>query len=295
MSREDDAREIRIADGDLAVRVSRLGGAVTSAQFRGHEFLVAAGGAKCGAACFPLVPFGNRVDHNAMTVDGRDYRFRPNTADPFYLHGDGWLGLWQVERQGARDVELSFLHEADDLSPYRYKASQTIAISGRELALALSVMNLGQASLPFGLGFHPFFPSTPGTRLEAAAGAFWSERDGHLPGVRCPIPAEMDFATGKAIPEQWINNAFEHWTGEASIVWPEHSLKAAIDADSVFGNYMIYTPGPGSGFFCFEPMSHLPNGHHMPDLGGLTPLKPGETMSGGMRIGLSMLHDTMEE
>ena len=40
------------------------------------------------SACYPLVPFGNRVRGNRFTFKGHDYSLRPNRDwDPHYLHG----------------------------------------------------------------------------------------------------------------------------------------------------------------------------------------------------------------
>jgi aldose 1-epimerase len=36
-------------------------------------------------------------------------------------------------------------------------------------------------------------------------------------------------------------------------------------------------------------MTHLPNGHHMPEFGGLVVLQPGESLAGQMAISLSAL------
>lgn len=281
--------EIRITDGDLEISLSRLGGAICSASFRGRAFMVAAGGADGGAASFPLMPFGNRVGDNMMTVDGRDYSFRANTADPLYLHGDGWVGLWDIVSHGRQQAEMTFRHTADDLSPYRYQASQRFSISNNCLVNALSVTNSGDAPLPFGLGFHPYFLLTPQMTLTAPARHFWTEREGHLPDRRGAVPELLDFSRPRTIPPQWVNNAFEGWNGRASIVWPELKLVADIEADPVFRSYMIYTPGGEADFFCFEPMTHLPNGHHMPEFGGMVLLPPGESLSGQMAISLSAL------
>jgi galactose mutarotase-like enzyme len=181
MSRGRERGEVTLRNGDLAIRVSRHGGAITFAEYRATPFLVASGGPDRTMASFPLVPFGNRVAGNAMSFDGRDYRFRPNSPGPLYLHGDGWLALWEIEGEEPQCVRLGFSRIADDVSPYSYQARQEIGISGNTLVLDLSVTNRGEAALPFGLGHHPFFPRTPKTRLTAGAQVFWSERDGHLP------------------------------------------------------------------------------------------------------------------
>ena len=281
-----DMDDIRIADGDLEISVSQQGGAIRRAAFRGRSFMVPCGGPDGGMASFPLVPFGNRVDYNVMTVQGRDYCFQPNTGDPLYLHGDGWLGLWNVETHNGCSVTLSYTHEAGRVSPYSYSASQGLSVSGGRLENWLSVANRGDTSMPFGLGFHPFFPLTASTTLLAPASRFWTERQGHLPDAPVTIPDELDFSTPRGVPDRWINNAFEGWSGAASIRWPELDLDAEIETDGIFGTYMIYTPG-GADFFCFEPMSHLPNGHHMRDFGGLTLMAPGESLAGRMTISLS--------
>ena len=122
--------------------------------------------------------------------------------------------------------------------------------------------------------------------LLAPASRFWTERRGYLPDAPVTIPEELDFSVPRPVPDRWINNAFEGWNGAASIRWPELGLGADIEMDEVFGNYMIYTPDD-AGFFCFEPMSHLPNGHHMRDFGGLVLLAPGESLAGRMTISLS--------
>lgn len=295
MSKERGDGELLLRDGDLAIRVSRRGGSVTSARYRGSPFMVGAGGLGGDMASFPLVPFGNRVEGNAFHFCGRDYRFRPNSADPLYLHGDGWLECWDVDDADRRRVRLSLFHDTSTVSPYRYRAEQDIRIEGDAIVLNLSVRNEGDKPLPFGLGQHPFFLRTPGTRLTIPCDRFWGERGGHLPGPEGPLPADLDFSDGALLPRRWVNNAFGGWDGHAMIAWPELGLRAEIEADRIYDRYMLYMPLERTDFFCLEPMSHLPNGHQMPDLGGLAILAPGKSLSGGVRIALAGLPDEFRE
>src|SRR5690349_10792943 len=63
------------------------------------------------AASFPLVPYVNRIRGGLFTFRGREVRLNPNMAgDPSPLHGQGWLGHWQVERASDSEAELSFRH-----------------------------------------------------------------------------------------------------------------------------------------------------------------------------------------
>ncbi|HWT60012.1 MAG TPA: aldose 1-epimerase [Rhizobium sp.] len=289
MSEGQTGHDIELRQGDLAVRVSPRGAAVTAAMFRGIPFLVATGGPDGAMANFAMVPFGNRVEGNSMSFAGRDYAFQPNTSDPLYRHGDGWLGLWQFEDSNSEHARFTFSRLADRVSPYAYLTRQEIRVAGDALILTLSVENRGEAALPFGLGQHPFFVRTPKTRLTIAADRYWSERPDHLPDRPGAVPGYFDFRSEKLLPQRWMNNAFEGWNGRAAIAWPELGLQAALEADGALDRFMLYMPVDRSDFFCLEPMSHLPNGHHLPDFGGLAPLAPGEILAGTVTIRMSAL------
>ncbi|HEX6071967.1 MAG TPA: aldose 1-epimerase, partial [Sphingomicrobium sp.] len=76
------------------------------------------------AACFPLVPFVNRVRGGRFTFRGREVRLKRNMAgDPSPLHGQGWLNPWTVEDAGERRATLSFFHHAGEW-PWDYEARQ---------------------------------------------------------------------------------------------------------------------------------------------------------------------------
>lgn len=280
---------IDLADGALAVRVSPQGGALLDARFDGVSLLVPAGGLDGSMASFPLVPFGNRVEHNGFEIDGTEYHFQPNTGDPLYLHGDGWLSRWDVMHQAASSVVLSLRHRPDATSAYDYQAEQTISVADDQLTLMLSVTNEGSKPALYGLGQHPFFAMTKITRLTARATSAWSERAGHLPDRCGPVPADLDFSAGAALPPGFVNNAFHGWDGKAIIAWPELKLAADLTASAEHGVFMLYKPAERDDFFCFEPMTHLPNGHHMAGYGGLTLLQAGESISSHITLRIRRL------
>jgi aldose 1-epimerase len=276
----DQLRATISAQGGALIDVRRQDGRpVLRPRAHSAEFDIA------DAACFPLVPLGNRVEGNAFSVAGRRYLLTPNTAEPFYIHGDGWLALWRVEQSSAQAVRLSFERRADAASPYAYRAEQSIRLDGPGLGLKLSVTNIGD-TLPFGLGFHPFFPRTPGTTLLGSAKSWRTERDGHLPGEVEPIPIDVDFSTERPLPKRFLNNCFEGWSGAARIVWPETGMGVDIEADAALDRYMLYAPDADCSFFCFEPMSHTPNAlaHCDADPRGLRLLAPGQSISVGFSI-----------
>ncbi len=242
------------------------------------------------SCCFPLVPFGNRVRGNQFTFEGRDYAFKPNVDwDSHYLHGDGWLSRWQVDHVTERSLALSLVHRGSRQSPYIYDSHQTFGIVGRALVTTLSATNRGAVDLPFGIGWHPFFPATEGTTLWASSTDYWEEGESWLPTERRPPPDELDYSAPRRLPAHWVNNGFEGWDGKARIDWPERGVALDIDADPLFSRYFVFVsdttfdPDFRGDYFCFEPMSHSADGHHLPGGGNLMSLAPGETLRGAIR------------
>ncbi|MCW8279660.1 aldose 1-epimerase [Agrobacterium sp. InxBP2] len=243
-----------------------------------------------GSSCYPLVPFGNRVAGNSFEFDGRAYTLTPNTEwDPHYLHGEGWQAEWSVDERTPTSVEISFTCQGPS-TPYRYRAMQTFTLEDDRLTLSLSVENMGERPLPFGLGWHPYFPLTPKTTLQAPAEHFWTEVEGWLPGERTAIPADLDFSEPAPLPERWVNNGYEGWSGEATIIWSERHTQLRLTADPIFRHAFVFVsdtafdPSFERDYFCFEPMSHLANGHNLPDLGDLKVLAPGEKLAGSFTL-----------
>lgn len=279
----------------LTVEVSPLGGAILSARWRGIPLLAPTSAPGLASqvfgaeACFPLVPFGNRIEANGFQFDGRDYRLERNTTDPLVLHGDGWLGRWSILQRDRQSLTLRLDQQASVATPFAYEAIETIAIDGPRLILSLSITNRADQALPYGLGFHPFFPRTPETRLIARADRYWSEREGHLPDRPGPIPQNMNFAFGSPLPPNWLNNAFDGWDGRARIEWPETGLAASLEADGHFRFFVLYSPSATSSFFCFEPMSHRPNAHRDQRDGGLVRLQPLQTVTGTIALSVEEL------
>lgn len=285
-----EAEFIALGNEHLRLRVSQQGGAVVDGHTSdGRPFLRPYRGDE-GAfdvlrcACFPLVPLGNRVEGNGFEMHQKHYHFEPNTEEPFYIHGDGWLGRWKVEAKSETGITLSFGQQQPGQSPHVYRAAQSITLDGATLRMELSVQNCGAEALPFGIGFHPYFLRGAGTKVSAPAASWWTEGTDYLPKVREPVPATVDFSQLHELPGRRLNNCFEGWTGEGSIFWPEIGLGVKIAADPIFSRYMLYAPQEDRTFFCLEPMTHTPNALATAGPDGLHVLAPGGSLSGGFSI-----------
>jgi aldose 1-epimerase len=233
-------------------------------------------------ACFPLVPFANRIARGRFAWGGRSATLpvnRPGQAHP--LHGDGWLGGWTVEAAdaGAATLELTPRGSA---WPWRYRAAQSVRLDDRGLNLALSVTNLDDAPGPFGLGFHPYFPEAATARLTATTSGVWEAADDLLP-VR--EAAAAPWREGRAVrSETLLDHCHTGWDGSARIeLGPDRAVR--LTASRALRWLHVYAP-PGEAFFCVEPVSHAPNALNMADpaANGVWTLGPGETAVAWMRI-----------
>jgi len=161
-------------------------------------------------------------------------------------------------------VDLGLM--GDGPGPFRYEASLRYSIDAEALSISLSVLHRGSTPLPYGVGIHPWFPRSTRTRLRAPAASVWLEDEFHLPTICRPIDAfpHWDFSTARNVPDTWINNGFNTWTGDAEIEWPDRGVGMKIQAEPPLSGYIIYSPDGDADFFCFEPVSHAVDAHNLP-------------------------------
>jgi aldose 1-epimerase len=292
-----DSFLLRSDDGSTEIRISQNGGAIVEGFWNGKAIFRPYAGDKDApfavlkAASFPLAPFGNRLEGNRFSFEGAEYELALNLDwDAHYLHGDAWLGQWDVTQQDANNATLSYAHPKREGSPYVYNTSQHFRVENDSLLVTMSITNCGPVSLPFGIGHHPFFPMTPATTLKASATSYWTEKAGWLPDQNIPIPDALDFSTAKLLPQSYTNNGFEGWDGHAVVAMPDSGISVTVSADPLFNRSFLFEsdtkfdPDYKLDFFCFEPMSHTAGGHLQPDLGGLKILQSGETLAGDVRF-----------
>ena len=228
-------------------------------------------------ACYPLLPWSNRIAHGGFFMGERRIALPLNRDDDAYpIHGSGWQRRWTVREHEADAAHLELVETAADA--YAYRASLHYRLHGDALEVSLGVTNTGDAPLPFGLGLHPFFPLHGGARLLAPATGVWLN-DGHgpLPTDHAEVPPAWDFAASRELPAG-LNHAFTGWTGHATIEWPGRPLRLHVEADA--GAYVLYTPA-SEDFFCFEPVDHPINAVHLPGgpvANGMTLLAAGERL-----------------
>ncbi len=228
-------------------------------------------------ACYPLVPYSNRIGGGHFEFGGRRINVAPNcNSEPLPIHGDGWLAAWQVAQTERESVRLTL--DRSDGTPYAYRATIIYALDGATLNVTLEVENTGRDAMPFGLGLHPFLARDASTEVCAPASGLWLSGADWLPVRHVPAPPAWQFGIAYPLPEGLVNHAFSGWSGRAAVVWSRRRLSLAINADTDY--YVLYTP-PGEDFFCFEPVDHPINAVNLAggaDAHGMTVLKRGERL-----------------
>jgi aldose 1-epimerase len=237
---------------------------------------------------YVLVPWSNRISGLGFNFCGAFHALLPNAeGEPCPIHGDGWLSSWHVSSNSDRCVTLE--REAGGPGPYCYGAVLEYSLDAHGMTIRLAATNLAAIPLPFGLGFHPWFPRTRATQLMAAAKSVWLEDARHLPTERAAVARrpEWDFSSFRSLPAGWINNGFVGWNGRAAIRWEDRALALEVEASHRLSNFILYSPSADAPFFCFEPVSHAVDAHNLPpgpEAHGLVVLEPGTTLSTDCRF-----------
>ncbi|HEY4169593.1 MAG TPA: aldose 1-epimerase [Reyranella sp.] len=226
-----------------------------------------------------LLPWSNRISGGGFSFAGKRHDLLPNVAgDLFPLHGNAFSSHWTVAgRTGDHVLHLQLRSKGP--GPFDYSAALTYTLDGATLRLKLAVTNAGDEPLPYGAGFHPWLVRDAETVLTAPATGVWPEDEQHLPAGVAPVapPPEWDFSAPRILPTGFINNCFTGWTRAATISWPRRGLQLSVDASSELSNYVVYSPGAASDFFCFEPVSHPVDAFNLsggPEANGLVILEP---------------------
>jgi aldose 1-epimerase len=250
----------------------RLGGAVRELKWRDVDLLRPAPADGTDdpfeMACFPMVPFVNRIARGQFNFNGHAVRLRPNwSEDPHPLHGQGWRACWTVVTASAAAATLSFEGGGNEW-PWRYRCEQRFELSRGALRIGLSIQNMSDSPMPAMLGLHPYFQDVARAEMRARLPRVWLTDGGALPLQEISTPPEWRFEGSKALGAVALDHCLSGWDGIAQLRWPDRFV--TIDAAQC-SHLHLYTPA-GRDFFCVEPQSAAPGAL---DRGEATVVPPG--------------------
>ena len=292
---------IELKNGDLSAKVHpEVGGAVTAFAKGGLQLFRPASAEAIAtknaldSACYPLVPFSNRIANGRLVFQGREYRMEPNMKPhPHPLHGHGFRGQWRVVETTAASATLGFSYDGADF-PSAYTSTQRIALGQNELTIDIAVKNTGDGPMPAGLGLHPFFRKPAGTKLQMQVAGVWlAANDDGIPTERVSVPREWDFSVLRELGDVVLDHCFPGWESQRAVIeWPDVGLRATLTAEGPMRHLVVYVP-KGQDFFCVEPVTNMNNAFNRAERGdadtGTVLLLPGESLDCRMNVALESL------
>ncbi|WP_122359542.1 aldose 1-epimerase [Pseudomonas coronafaciens] len=230
-------------------------------------------------ACYPLAPWSNRIGNSGFDTPDGWLTLAPNSAnDPLPIHGSAWQQAWTIVEQTQQSICL----QLDSQTPFAYRAELRYTLHGGKLSIELTTTHQDSRAAWHGLGLHPYLPRTPRTRLQVKAAQVWLCDPAGLPTELQDLPAEWDFQHGNTLPATRLDNGFTGWEGHSLISQPDLGYELHVEATG--SEYFLVFCPPGLDFFCFEPVSHPVNAHHLPGHPGLKLLRQGESMTLGVSL-----------
>lgn len=238
---------------------------------------------------YPLIPYSGRIERARLRHDGRVIELAAHPGgEPHTLHGASHRHAWALETATPDSAALRYRHEPDADWPWAFEARSTIRLEPHRCTLELSLVNCGPASMPAGIGAHPYLICEPGDEIGFAAGSEWRFDADFLATAPAPTPSG-EVTLGWVLPGTDLTRFYGGWRGAATLR-RRSGITLHLDADGSMDHLVVHRPA-GTGYVCIEPVSHVANGFNLSANGvagtGTRILGPGESMGGRVRIAVA--------
>lgn len=208
-----------------------------------------------------LFPFPNRIARGRFQFEGKVYQLPLNEATGKHaIHGFTSRNAWRVTATTATHHEATItgeFHLSRDLPasaslwPADFILQLTYRLSADSLNVLAVIENPDNRSLPFGLGYHPYFclPNGPGLLademvLHSCARQLWETEELIPTGRRLPVPSDLDFRTTRPVGPAELDRLFLD-LGESPVAWLGHPSgvgKLSIEVSPQFRELLLFTP-----------------------------------------------------
>ena len=245
----------RIENAYLSIDVSSLGAEMQSITARDGTNWLWNGDAAFWTGRSPvLFPIVGKAPDDTLLIDGKPY--------PMAQHGFARRREFALETTTA--TACRYVLEASDetraVYPFDFKLSVEHSLDGPVLTVAAEVENRGQASMPFGFGYHPAFlwPLPGGEGKPHAVTLDNGAEPGRQPlekGLLSQNREPSSFGRGRLVltQSQFENDAlvFPDGAGDGLTYSAEGGPALAFRFENL-PNLALWTK-PGAPFLCIEP------------------------------------------
>ncbi len=253
-----------------------------------------------------LFPFPNRIRAGRFSHAGRDFSL-PLTGDngTTAIHGFACRQAWRVVDQGCATDQAYVTGEYHGhkdapetipLWPADHTIRMTVRLYANRLRFETEVLNPDCHTLPFGLGFHPYF-STPfagtggqaGCMVRVPAAEYW-ELESCLPTGRThAVDASRDLNDWTDLKDRSLDDiltALPDYKADPDGLMERGAIMGLaghpdailrVRCDQSFRHMVVFTPGNRASF-CIEPYTCLTDAANLEHNGvpsGWMELKPG--------------------
>jgi aldose 1-epimerase len=226
-----------------------------------------------------LFPFPNRIRDGRFFWSGRVYQLpRNDSAQQNAIHGFAPRNPWRVVGHGTHNrggpsqpqgawlrAEFQIARDASDSSdlwPADARLTLTVSLTQHALRYAAVVENLDTTPLPFGLGYHPYFATTPLCRIQTPARARWELRDNLPTGLRLPLSGANDLQQPRPVAGLTLDDVYTDFPDTAldadgfvergRVEYPEWGGALHVRTSPAFRELVLFTP-PHRQAVCLEP------------------------------------------
>lgn len=202
------------------------------------------------SACYPLVPFSNRIGNAQMHWANAVYPLTPNFAPEAHaIHGAVWERSWAVVTASNTTATLRYTHLPDVAWPFAFTCVQTFLLDDQGVTMSLQVTNEASHLVPVGLGWHPFFVKRPASHVQFEAAGRWAMGQDKLPTVR-----QTSTGLDCACQALEIDHCFDGWAGMLHLRDGQFHTQLYSSL-----NHLVVFTHPSKDFIAIEPVSHVNN------------------------------------
>lgn len=212
-----------------------------------------------------LFPTPGKLKNDTWNHHGRSGKLKQ--------HGFARLETWKVVERSTSDaasVTLRLESSPNTLKdyPWDFCADFAYALCGDALSISMKITNTGQETMPFGVGFHPYFQVPQALKADTT--------------IETQATWALDNTNGSEIEFQGFQlghgetdlHLHDHGSTQSSLQRPDQKHAVRLEGDENFSHWVVWTL-EGRDFVCLEPWT-CP-GNALNDKDRLFFLPPGAT------------------
>ena len=208
-----------------------------------------------------LFPFPNRISDGKYEINGTSYQINCNEkALNNALHGFVFNKYFSVTKINSTSTEASITFSYSDTKktayPFDYQLDVTYIFSENKLNIGFIVTNKSTKTMPFGIGWHPYFKAK---NLHKSILNFEAENQFALNEKMIPLhEVPLKINTPTEMDAIFLDDCFVTQKSETTFKTDAYSIEMKFSSKPPNSFLQVYTP-PTRDCIAIEPMTCAPN------------------------------------